>query len=233
MKLDPIGADGSSLGDLAAQLDALASAPRLALLHALRMPCELHEIRIPAEGSLRPLSRQTVTHHIDHLADVGLVLRLDDPQRGHRYLLDHARLFAVVDGLRQLARIRPLQMRDTVPDGTLPGPGPETPHLPPPPRLAVAYGREDGAGFSLAGKAGTRWRLGRSPHCEVRLDHDPYASGENSSVERTANGFLLRDLPGSRNGTWLNWDRLAAGGTAPLESGDVVTVGRTNLVFRA
>ncbi|MCA1812079.1 MAG: FHA domain-containing protein [Halobacteriales archaeon] len=224
--------DEASLTSLAAQLDALASAPRLALLHSLRVPRELHDIRIPAQGSGRPLSRQTVTHHLEQLEELGLVVRLG-PAGGHgdQFLLHHARLFGVIDGLRRLARIRPIS-REAVTDGTMPGPLPEDPPLPPPPRLAVAYGREDGAGFSLAGRVGTRWRLGRAQPCEIRLDHDPYASAANSVIERAAEGFVLADLPGNRNGTWLNWERLAAGESVPLASGDVVTVGRTHLVFK-
>lgn len=227
------GMDEASLASLAEQLDALASAPRLALLHALRVPRELHEIRIPAQGSGRPLSRQTVTHHLEQLEGLGLVVRLGAAGHGDRYLLHHARLFGIIDSLRRLGRIRPVGLGDATPDGTMPGPLAEDPPLPPPPRLAVAYGREDGAGFSLEGRPGTRWRLGRSPPCEIRLDHDPYASAANSVIERTPDGFVLADLPGNRNGTWLNWDRLAAGAVAPLASGDVVTVGRTHLVFKA
>lgn len=224
-------ADEASIASLADQLAALASAPRLALLHALRVPRELHDIRIAAQGSTRPLSRQTVTHHLEQLEEMGLVVRLEGGGHGDQYLLHHARLFGVIDGLRRLSRIRPVA-REAIPDGTMAGPLGEDPPLPPPPRLAVAYGREDGAGFSLAGRPGTRWRLGRSAPCEIRLDHDPYASAANSVVERTAAGFVLADLPGNRNGTWLNWERLAAGESVPLASGDVVTVGRTHLVFK-
>jgi DNA-binding transcriptional ArsR family regulator len=232
MMPEPLGAKEDSFAGLADQLGALASAPRLALLHALRTPRELHEIRIAAPGTARPLSRQTVTHHIEQLQEVGLVVRLESPGHGPQYLLDHARLFGIVDGLRQLARIRPLLMREVVPEGTMPGPPVEEPPLPAEPRLAVAYGREDGAGFSLAGRVGARWRLGRSAPCEIRLDHDPYASSANAVIERTAVGFVLGDLPGNRNGTWLNWSRLGSGAAVPLESGDVVTVGRTHLVFK-
>lgn len=226
--------EAALLSDLAEQLAALASVPRLALLHALRTPHELHDIRIAAEGSGRPLSRQTVTHHIEHLQRLGLVRSgPDGPGGATTYLLDHARLFALVDDLRQLARIRPLVTRDAVPDGTMPGPGQDEARLPAPPRLAVVYGREDGQGFSLAGAPGTVWRLGRSAPCEVRLDHDPYASSANSAVERTADGYVLSDLPGNRNGTWLNWSRIPSGRSVPLQSGDVVTVGRTHLAFKA
>jgi DNA-binding transcriptional ArsR family regulator len=222
----------AAIAELADQLGALASAPRLALLHALRSPRALHDIRIGAQGSGRPLSRQTVTHHLEQLEEIGLVVRLDPAGHGDQYLLHHPRLFGIVDGLRQLARIRPVSMREVVPDGTMPGPSLDDPPLPPPPRLAVAYGREDGAGFSLSGRTGQRWRLGRSAPCEIRLDHDPYASAANSFIERTADGFSLGDLPGNRNGTWRNWERLRGGETVKLESGDVVTVGRTHLVFK-
>jgi hypothetical protein len=37
---------------------------------------------------------------------------------------------------------------------------------------------------------------------------------------------------GSKNGTMLDFQPLPRGGSAPLTNGDVVGVGRTNLVFR-
>jgi hypothetical protein len=172
-----------------------------------------------------------VTHHLEQLEALGLVVRVPGG-RGDQYLLHHARLFGVVDGLRQLAKIHP-SMLDVVVDGTMPGPDAGDPPLPAPPRLAVAYGREDGVGFGLDGPVGSKWRIGRAATCAVRLDHDPFVSSTNSVVERTAGGYTLADVQGSRNGTWLNWERLGAGQVVGLESGDVVTAGRTHLVFKA
>jgi DNA-binding transcriptional ArsR family regulator len=222
---------------LAGHLEALASEARLALLHQLRTPKELHAIRLQAnrsragENAERPLARQTVSHHLEQLEALGLVYRSADAHGVERFALNHQRLFALVDELRGLTRLRP-QMVQAVPEGTIPGVPDDGLRLPDGPRLTVAYGWQDGLSFPLQGPAGSRWRIGRAPSCEVALDHDPYVSAENCVVERTASGYVLRDLPGSRNGTQLNWSPLPPGGSAPLASGDVVGAGRTLLVAK-
>lgn len=43
---------------------------------------------------------------------------------------------------------------------------------------------------------------------------------------------MLRDLPGSHNGTRVNWRRLAAGEDVLLRPGDAAGVGRSVLIFR-
>lgn len=226
---------------LAAHLEALASEARLALLHQLRTPKELHAIRLQAsrsragENAERPLARQSVSHHLGQLEAVGLVHRHPaghdaGGSGGERFTLNHQRLFAVVDELRGLTRLRP-QVAVAL-EGTIPAPGDETLRLPEAPRLTVAYGWQDGLSFPLRGPPGTRWRIGRAAGCEVALDHDPYVSAENCVVERDGSGYVLRDVPGNRNGTLLNWSPLPPGGSAPLESGDVVGAGRTLLVAK-
>lgn len=222
---------------LASHLDALASEARLSLLHQLCTPKELHAIRLQAnrsragENAERPLARQSVSHHLDQLEELGLVYRQPaDALGGERFVLNHQHLFALVDELRSLTRLRP-EMVQTIPEGTIPRP-PDALQLPAPPRLTVAYGWQDGLSFPLHGPAGARWRIGRVPSCEVALDHDPYVSTENSIIERRADGYVLHDVPGSRNGTQLNWAPLPTGGSAPLQSGDVVGAGRTLLVAK-
>lgn len=221
---------------LATHLEALASEARLALLHQLRAPKELHAIRVQAnrsrtgENADRPLARQSVSHHLDQLERIGLVYR-QAAASGERFALNHQRLFALVDELRSLTRLRP-QMLQAAPEGTMPGLPEGEPSLAAAPRLAVAYGWQDGLSFPLHGPAGSRWRIGRSAACEVSLDHDPYVSAENCVVERGQSGYVVRDLPGSRNGTQVNWASLPQGGSAPLASGDVLGVGRTLLVAK-
>jgi DNA-binding transcriptional ArsR family regulator len=223
-------------GALAHTLEVLASPTRLQILRDLRSPKALHEIRAapsaprPGENPERPLARQTVAHHLGHLVRCGLVRRLDGDPRAPRFLLDAGRVFALVDTMRVLAQVRPVDggaaSDETVGHGALGA------LLPRPPRLVLAYGREEGVGFSLDGPPGSQWRIGRSEACEVRLDYDVYLSRVNSVVERTQDGFVVHDVPPGRNGTSLNWERLPPGGTRDLRSGDLVGVGRSLLVLQ-
>ena len=52
--------------------------------------------------------------------------------------------------------------------------------------------------------------VGRSPSARVRCD-SPRVSQEHAIVRWSSAGWLVRDL-GSRNGTWLDADRLVVGG---------------------
>lgn len=222
---------------LARNLEALASPTRLEILHALRAPRALHEIRVAptltreGENEARALSRQAVTRHLDQLLDLGLVQRIPAPPRarGDSYALNHERLFAVIDEMRQLAKLRALLPDAASPRETLAHDEAGPLRLPESPRLVVAYGRDDGVGFGLGD--GPRWRIGRGAGCEVPLDYDPYLSSENTMVERRAAGYTVADL-GSRNGTWLNWARLPPHAPRELRPGDVLVVGRSTLVYQ-
>jgi len=223
-------------GELAARLEALASPTRLELLHALRTPQTLGEIRVGAslsregERPERSLARQSVSHHLEQLAGLGLIQTMPaDKGRGEAWVLNPQGLFALLDELRGLAKLRPL----LPPPGeaaTLVQPAARATDLPALPRLLVAYGREDGAAFALQGPG--PWRVGRSLACDVPLDHDPFASAEHARLERDAGGFRLRDL-GSRNGTWVDWERLRPQDAVPLRPGAALTVGRSVLVLQA
>lgn len=229
----------SRFESLSQYLEALASPTRLELLHALRTPQALNEIlvtptlRRKGENPDRPISRQAVTHHLDQLERLGLVerSRKDPDARGERFVLNHPQLFAMIDELRSLAKLRPL-VPDPAPVGvTVERRLDADSRLPALPRLLVAYGRDDGIGYALHGPVGTRWRLGRGAACEIRLDYDPYLSSVNTLIERTPDGFVLSDA-GSRNGTWINWARLEAKAPQPLASGDLVGLGRSVLSFQ-
>lgn len=221
---------------LAQHLEALASPTRLDLLATLRTPRALSEIRVTpthsreGENPERPLSRQGIQRHLDTLLDAGLVERVpgETRARGDSFVLNHERLFALVDEIRSLARLRPVAVAS--PRETLDGRAATRARLPDAPRLLVAYGRDDGVAFGLDGPVGARWRIGRSASCEVRLDYDPYLSQEHARVVRTSSGYEIEDA-GSRNGTLLNWEPLD--GKRALASGDLVTVGRCVLVLQA
>lgn len=225
---------------LAAVLELIASPVRLQLLHGLREPKRLNEIRVQAARSVaderpgRAISRQSVKKHLDRLMDGGLVRRLPDGdgESGDRYVLSHDRLFALLDEVRQLVRLRPVVEALAV-EETMEGSSDEPGRAPPSegPRLRVTYGRDDGMGHPLLGPPGSLWRIGRAPSCDIVLDYDPFASAVNSVVERTATGFVVQD-EGARNGTAVNGVRLVAGGSRALTPGDVVRVGRTTFVFQ-
>ncbi|MEA3144230.1 MAG: hypothetical protein QOG31_1554 [Thermoplasmata archaeon] len=219
-------------------LKALASPVRLALLQALTAPRTLAEIRVAPvrrdRGSAgRPMSSVAVREHLDYLLDIGAVQAVPmtrDGQRRTHYLVNHRQLFALTEELRQLARIRP--DADLLLDGTQPGPSLAPRH--PGPTLTLVNGAREGQVFPLAAlPAGPGWVIGRRPGAAILLDYDPYVSLENARVLRHAGGFAVTDLPGSRNGTTLNWALLPKGQASPLATGDVVGVGRSTLVFRA
>ncbi len=60
-------------------------------------------------------------------------------------------------------------------------------------------------------------RVGRSRDSDVHID-DPTVSGEHAVIRWTEDGWQIRDL-GSRNGTWIDGTRLAAGASAALRPG--------------
>jgi pSer/pThr/pTyr-binding forkhead associated (FHA) protein len=76
------------------------------------------------------------------------------------------------------------------------------------------------------------WVIGRRRSLAVGLDYDPFVSQEHAEVLPVQGGFEVRDLETNKNGTSLNWEPLARGGSRLLEQGDVIGVGRTLLLFR-
>lgn len=224
---------------LARNFEVLASEPRIELLHRLRTPRLIHEIRLEApEAGLgragRPLSRQAISKHLRQLLSNELVHRIPrGPRaRGDTYVLNHQRLFALVDEMRNLSKLQPALSDPAAVGQTVPGERAGTGKLPAPPRLLVAYGRDDGVAFGLNRPVGSRWRIGRAKDCEIRLDYDPYISSHHATLDRAGpHEFVLTD-GASRNGTWINWARLPPGGSRALEPASLITVGRSVLVLQ-
>jgi hypothetical protein len=103
---------------------------------------------------------------------------------------------------------------------------PPTPAEAPPPAPApppVATLTVGGRSYELAA---ARTVLGRSKQCDVRVP-DLNVSRRHAEVRRQGPGYVLVDL-GSTNGTLLNGRRIEE---APLEDGDVITLGSTEIVF--
>lgn len=65
--------------------------------------------------------------------------------------------------------------------------------------------------------------LGRSSACTIRVD-TPRASAEHARIGYRDGCWTVRDL-GSRNGTFLNGERLEAGGSRKLKPGDELALG--------
>ena len=70
--------------------------------------------------------------------------------------------------------------------------------------------------------------FGRSPEATVQLA-DPNVSRNHAEIRPSGNGWLLVDL-GSTNGTRVNGKAVSV---SPLQDGDRIGVGTTELVYRA
>ncbi len=68
--------------------------------------------------------------------------------------------------------------------------------------------------------------LGRSRDCDIPID-DPSVSRRHAELHRDSDGFTLVDL-GSTNGTQVNGRKIDR---VPLQNGDRITLGQTELRF--
>jgi pSer/pThr/pTyr-binding forkhead associated (FHA) protein len=72
--------------------------------------------------------------------------------------------------------------------------------------------------------------LGRAPGSDLELDWDPRVSGVHAHFERRGPRWVIEDDGLSRNGTFVNGERLH--GQRTLRDGDVIAVGDTVIGFR-
>ncbi|MCH3971446.1 MAG: FtsW/RodA/SpoVE family cell cycle protein [Oscillospiraceae bacterium] len=70
--------------------------------------------------------------------------------------------------------------------------------------------------------------LGRSPSCDIVLP-DSAVSRDHAVLMRRESGWLLTDT-GSKSGTYLNGQKIK--GSTKVIPGDLIGIGRTNLIFR-
>jgi hypothetical protein len=73
--------------------------------------------------------------------------------------------------------------------------------------------------------------IGRGPSCDLCLAWDAKVSRVHAQLERLGDDWTLEDDGLSRNGTFVNGERLA--GRHRLRDGDVLRFGRTEVAFRA
>lgn len=84
------------------------------------------------------------------------------------------------------------------------------------------------SGRELIPLEGLRMTLGKASTNAVSLEHDETVSRLHAVLENLGFAWSIRDL-GSRNGTYLNGERITA--ERVLRSGDEVRVGKTRLLF--
>jgi DNA-binding transcriptional ArsR family regulator len=226
---------------LADFLSALGYPARLELLHVLRFPHVLGEIRLSARrsggGRERPgrlSSKPAVQGHLDKLEAAGLVRFDEVDQAGRparRYVVNSLKLYELTEEVRRLSVIYAGRGPAGDHTGTLASGAAQA--QPRGPRLTLVHGLYEGKIFSLdpATAPDGQWVIGRRRGLPVALDYDPFVSLENSVVTHEAGSYLVADLPGSKNGTMVNWVPLPKGGSHLLKGGDVVGVGRSMLCF--
>jgi pSer/pThr/pTyr-binding forkhead associated (FHA) protein len=73
--------------------------------------------------------------------------------------------------------------------------------------------------------------IGRGPACEIALTWDGEVSRVHALLERAGGHWTLVDDGLSRNGSYVNGQRLH--GRRRLAEGDAITIGHTLLIFRA
>lgn len=221
-------------------LRALAHGRRLELLHILQVPHALADIRItPGQSRAgdspdRLASRQAIQKHIETLQEIGVVIANPAAEgRSKEFVVDRQRVYQVLEELRRVGMITTGAFVSR--DATVDTSGARERTLEPGPKLILVHGFVEGKVFPLRRadlKGAGGWVIGRKPDAHVSLDYDPFVSLVNSEIVLEKGAHVLRDLGISRNGTWVNWRRVAQEPT-PLKPGDVVGVGRSLLVYQA
>jgi pSer/pThr/pTyr-binding forkhead associated (FHA) protein len=90
--------------------------------------------------------------------------------------------------------------------------------------------RDDDGQQVLVTLDGDRLVLGRAPGSDLEIGWDPRVSGVHAHLERRGPRWTIEDDGLSRNGTFINGDRLR--GQRTLRDGDMIGVGDTVLGFR-
>lgn len=76
-----------------------------------------------------------------------------------------------------------------------------------------------------------RLTIGRGAEVDIGLDHDAEVSRVHAALERLGGGWILSDDGLSRNGSYVNGERIS--GRRRLHDGDIARFGNTPVLFRA
>jgi FHA domain len=90
--------------------------------------------------------------------------------------------------------------------------------------------RDDARSQQLVTLASDRLVLGRAPGSDLEIAWDPRVSGIHAYLERRGPRWVIEDDGLSRNGTFVNGERLR--GQRTLRDGDVIQLGDTAIGFR-
>jgi predicted component of type VI protein secretion system len=94
----------------------------------------------------------------------------------------------------------------------------------------LVYRDDTGAQLFVPLEGATALTIGRGSGCDVRLAWDERVSRVHAALERVGSDWALVDDGLSRNGTFLNGERLA--GRRRLHDGDTFVLGSTSFRFR-
>lgn len=86
---------------------------------------------------------------------------------------------------------------------------------------------EELAAFEL--RDGSVWIAGREDTCDIKIP-DKKASRKHFEISKAAHGFTITDL-GSSNGTFLNGKKLNSDSSTTINSGDMISVASTKILF--
>ncbi len=224
---------------LASYLKVLGVPARVELLRKLQIPRSVAEIDVrPSRDHRemsgdRAISRQALEVHLRKLQGMGLVSARASKRDGRavtEFVVNHARVFVLIEELRRLSLVRVDRGTSTeVPDEGARSEIRE-PRMPRGPSLVLVGGPLEGMVIALSG-AGP-WTLGRAKGLEVSLSYDPFVSARNARIARVEGRFVVENIPSSRNGTRVNWAPLKPGERVEIAPGDVIGVGRSLLTFR-
>jgi hypothetical protein len=90
--------------------------------------------------------------------------------------------------------------------------------------------RDEAGGQQLVELAGDRLVLGRAAGSDLEIAWDPRVSGVHAYLERRGRRWVIEDDGLSRNGTFVNGERLR--GQRTLRDGDLIQAGDTVIGFR-
>jgi hypothetical protein len=93
----------------------------------------------------------------------------------------------------------------------------------------LVYRDGDGGQALVALDELDRLTIGRRPGNEIALEWDSEVSRVHAALERVGTDWVVADDGLSRNGTWVNGERVT--GRRRLRDGDVIAVGTTALAF--
>lgn len=176
------------------------------------------------------ITRQALKKHLDELEDVDLIIAKPS-RRGAlpatEYRTNPAGLFAFKENVRGIAVFTDPRNMPPLPTITVHHDGSTAPTGAS--GLLLVHGDQPGKWFGMP--AAGNVVIGRDVVADVPLVYDACASSRHALLRRGPSTWTLTDLR-STNGTTLNYRPVPPGQAITLRSGDLITIGRSHLLFR-